>query len=230
LDKVDVNLQRILVGMSKEQLVLAMQDDNWLTILRQAGLSKWLADYSRNYDKLFANQVGKIGISKVNQVAGDIDIVKSNMDLIKASNDRTIVGYQTQATELVRSKLISSIADGISSRVTTTAILNENPLHTPSQVGTIVNTAYADFQRTATAQIFKDKPEQRFKYEDVLIPTSSCQCKWLVLNQRKEGYTKAEIDKGISTPCTDSKGNELKIYWYGRKPNFNCIHEWLPIE
>jgi hypothetical protein len=89
-------------------------------------------------------------------------------------------------------------------------------------MNTVIDTSYFNHERSITAEIFSDKPEQRFKYVGDLIETSSPICRWLVKNQKPNGYTRAEIDKEIRTP----KG---LVNWFGRMPNFNCGHSWLPI-
>lgn len=98
-----------------------------------------------------------------------------------------------------------------------------------NQSGTVLQTTFYTLSRASTVLAFSDDPDQRFRYEDVIIPTSSEQCRWLVLNQKKEGYTMQEIMQGIKTPFKDKKGNALIINELGRVPNFNCIHTWEPI-
>jgi hypothetical protein len=100
---------------------------------------------------------------------------------------------------------------------------------TDAQFNAAVTTAYAETSRNATREAYKDDPNARFKYIGGILKSSSKQCEWLMIHQRKEGYTIAEIDAGIDTPYRDKNGDVLKIYWCGRVPNINCIHEWVYI-
>ena len=109
---------------------------------------------------------------------------------------------------------------------------------TDAQLGTVLNTSYSDFNRITTVEVYKDKPDQRFRYDGGVIPTSSDECRWLVDNQDPKGYTMKEIKAGIITPYvhkyTDSHGqfnagDPKVINENGRNPNYNCIHEWVAI-
>lgn len=219
LDRIDSKLSKFLSKLNETELANVLQPGNWTQLMSDVGLTQWVNKYTANYDTLFRSSLK--GLGKVESAVADIGSIRRNMSIVKASNNRTIVGYLTGNSGNIQNKLIDSIVNGTTARSTTEAILSVNTLHTPSQVGTVVNTAYSDFGRSVTAQVFKNEPEQRFRYTGGVIPTSSEECRWLFENQKPEGYTKAEIDAGITTPFGT-------INWNGREPNFNCIHEWLP--
>ena len=111
----------------------------------------------------------------------------------------------------------------VSNQLTSETVANltaKIPL-TDAQIKTVVHTSFSNHSRNITAKAFEDEPEQRFEYVGGVIPTSSQECEWLMNNQNPNGYTKAEIDAGIQTPFG-------VIYWGGRDPNYNCLHQWLP--
>jgi hypothetical protein len=93
---------------------------------------------------------------------------------------------------------------------------------TDAQLNVATNTAYYNIARDDVFDAFKDDPNQKFKYVGGVRENSSKQCRWLMENQKTEGYTVAEITAGINTPFGI-------IDRYGRRPNFNCIHTWAPI-
>lgn len=167
-----------------------------------------------------------------------IELISRNVELIKNSHGRTVLGYAKANSELLRSKLIQSIINGVTARQTIKELegqliseLTNAPL-TTAQIGVVINTSYADFSRATTRMTFENRPKQRFKYVGGVIPTSSDECRWLRENQNPRGYTRAEIDAGIETPFTykrgENKGKIKQIWWWGRFPNYNCGHEWMP--
>jgi hypothetical protein len=134
-----------------------------------------------------------------------------------------LLGSAKAKASLLQSEMMKAAIRGDTINQTIKA-LQDIPL-TDSQLGTVLNTAYSDISRTATVEIYKDKPDQRFKYVEgmsIMSPTKSEICKWLILNQNPEGYTMAEIQLGIETPFGI-------VYETGREPNFNCTDRWVPI-
>jgi hypothetical protein len=99
---------------------------------------------------------------------------------------------------------------------------------TDAQFNAAFTTAIADTSREGVRLAYEDDPNAKFEYIGGLNENSSKQCRWLMLNQKSEGYTTLEIDAGIDSPYVDNEGNVLKIMWCGRVPNFNCRHQWLP--
>jgi len=216
---------------SKEQLLRFINSNEFNTLIEDLGLRKSLAQYISGFQ--FDYKGAATGFGAVELTAQRIAVINANLDLIKNSYGRTILGYYGAYTDLLKSKLTASIIEGVDARETIKRIVADTPL-TTAQVGAVVNTSYADYSRAGVAKIYEDKPDQRFYYEGGVIPTSSDECKWLYENQNPEGYTKKEIDGGIITPFTHTSGLYIgepkKIYWFGRQPNYNCRHEWFPVE
>lgn len=222
---------------TQEQLINFLASNEFDILLNDLGLEGTINEYVTNFDLIFQEKAS--GYRLVNLTAERIDRISTNIDLIKNTYARTILGYAQANSNLLRAKLIESLVTGVNARQTVKSLegrlistLNNSPL-TTAQIGSVVQTSYYDYSRATTAEIFKDKPEQRFRYEGGIIPTSSDECAWLFTNQKPEGYTKAEIDVGIETPFIYRsgalKGQIKKIYFTGRYPNYNCIHTWEPI-
>lgn len=223
---------------TKEQLLQFLASEEFDKIINDLGFEKSISKYVKGFDLSFSQSISNFGAMDFQ--AEQIKLISQNVELIKASYGRTVLGYAKANSELLRSKLIQSVINGITARQTIKELggqlistLTNAPL-TTAQIGAVINTSYADFSRATTGLIYQDKPEQRFKYIGGVIPTSSDECRWLMNNQNPEGYTRAEIDAGIETPFAYTSGEMIgqvkKIYWTGRLPNFNCIHEWLPID
>lgn len=232
---------------TKEQLLRFLASEEFDKLINDLGLEGIVKRYVAGFSVLFAQGVKEIGIDVIDQ---SLKTIGNNLELIKATNERTILGYFGFQKENFRKYLISSIVDGqkfkdIAKSFGSEIIGTPNPagafyqgkLHIFSEpnVKTVIGTSYYDYDRSLTRQAFLDKPDQRFHYGGLLKETSSNECEWLVKreNQKPEGYTMAEIDEGIETPFIyqygGNKGEIKKIYWWGRQPNYNCPHTWRMI-
>lgn len=206
---------------TQEQMLAFLASDEFDKLIEEAGLTDIVAEYMRNFDIDFSNQIENF--RDIDLKAQQIELISRNVEVIKNTNARTVLGYASANSELLRTKLINSIINGVDAQQTLKE-LETIPL-TTAQLGSVISTSYADFSRSVTAQVFENKPEQRFRYV-AGIPASAPQkseiCRWLLENQKPEGYTRAEIDAGIVT----SFGI---VNWGGRLPNYNCTDQWMPI-
>lgn len=191
----------------------------------------------------FGNYLNSIGLSEVmNEVDKAMlglmqryefkytaeDQALYNSEILRQINYDTILRSYSSNADYVKTVFANSILNGQSDKETRARL--ESVGLKDYQAGAVLQTTLYNFSRTNTVLAYKDEPEARFTYEGGLIPTSSDQCKWLMLNQKEGGYTMAEIMAGIETPYTNKQGQKLIINELGRLPNFNCIHEWEPID
>ena len=237
LKKIDgkiINAIEKILGKNpnRQQLLQFINSQEFNKMLNDLGLDKVIGNYVKGFDL----SLSATGFSTVNLTAERIAIINANLDLVKNTYGRTILGYYNFHTDLLRSKLTASIIEGVKAKDIIKELAAETPLTTP-QAQAVVSTSYADYARVGVAKAYEDKPGQRFFYFEGLAvdaPTKSDECKWLLLNQKPEGYTRAEIDAGIETPFTheygELAGQAKKIYWFGRLPNYNCYDRWMPIE
>lgn len=217
LDKIDKKLKTALSKMDRATLAALIEDDEqWRLFIEKIGLNDFILSLDKDLKKIFIQKARKL--SNLKYFEDKIERVNQVMTRVVNSNERTIVGYITANAENIRSKLYNSVIGGNTSRATIEAILDASPLHSRSQVGAVINTAYSDIERLTTKQIYEGE-NKRFIYTGGVIPTSSPQCEWLINNQDPEGYTMEEINSGINTPFG-------VIDWFGRQPNYNCIHTW----
>ena len=204
-------------NFTRTQLAQISAEINFFDELKRAGFEKSVNKYFSGYETILADALSKARTLKVD-FAG---INTAALELIANLDEEFLLRKAASWGAQFKSEFAKSIIRG-DTITQTAANLTEIPL-TDAQTKTVLNTAYSDFNRTATKEIYKDEPEQRFRYTGGIIPTSSEQCAWLMQNQNPEGYTEAEISAGIDTP-------HGVINWSGRQPNFNCIHTWEPIE
>lgn len=204
--------RRMKRDLSPAEIESIIDDFPILERMKQLGLGEEIYKYIETYDDLV--------ISKKGQLGNKFSIVVDHTDLIKNRLGEYLLGNASNYTDVLKLYMVQNL----SGEITTDNMIENLKVtgQTPAQLGAVINTAYHNHSRNVTSMIFEDNTEQRFRYEGGLIPTSNKICKWLVTNQKKEGYTQSEIHNGIETPFG-------KVNWFGRIPNFNCIHEWLPI-
>ena len=204
-------------GFSRVELAQIVAQVDFLEELNNLGFEEIVNKYFNGYDDVLAGIIKTAEQQGVRFAGVNLDALMSIKELDKKYLLKSASAWSTQ----YESALVKSLIRGDTITQTVKSLVTEVPLTTP-QLSTVLNTQYADFNRTATREIYSDEPEQRFQYVGGVIPTSSQQCAWLMANQRKDGYTADEISTGIETPFGI-------INWRGRDPNFNCIHAWEPI-
>lgn len=196
-------------GRSKKDIAKFVDSIDFDALLDEFGASTAVRKYVFGLDKVVA-EFGQ-------GIRGDL---LDELEMIQNKQSEYILGNLSNKIVLWQSSMVEGLVSGVKDA----DILKQLQTIglTDSQAGAVLQTSYYNFSRAATAAAYEDDPEQRFKYVGGVIPTSSNQCKWLVRNQRPEGYTKEEIDKGIETPFG-------RINFFGRIPNYNCIHTWRAI-
>ena len=217
--EVEVILRQLVVKLQKSDLTqtqlaqIAAEFDS-LEELRALGFNQIVDKYFTNYETIYADLIKK---AKGVNLAG---INTGLIERIQILDKEYLLGKASSWGKQFDSSFAKSVLRGDTINQTVVN-LSEIPL-TDTQMKTVLNTSYSDFSRTATKEIYKNEPEQKFSYEGGIIPTSSDQCAWLVTNQDPEGYTESEISAGIDT------GSGV-ISWSGRQPNYNCGHIWTAI-
>ena len=206
LEEID---EMLAAGKSKKEVVAFIDSLDFDELLSQYGADNAVLKYVYSLDEI-VNSFGK---------ALQNDLI-DNLDMIQKSQSDYILGKMSNQAQLWKSTMMTSLTSDMKTKDVLAQL--ETIGLTDSQAGAVLQTSYYNFSRATTAIAYENEPDQRFKYTGGVIPTSSKQCAWLFQNQKKEGYTKAEIDAGIKTPFG-------VIDWQGRQPNFNCIHEWMPV-
>jgi len=224
-------------NLTKVQLAQISAEIDFFGVLKGLGFEELVNKYYNGYDKIIAQRIKE---AAAQGVKGLVNVDIDSLLQIKELETQHLLKRAEAFSLQYKRELFTSLIMGDSIPETISKL--QDITLTDAQLGTVLNTQYSEFSRTATREIYKAKPEQRFRYvgkagSSGIIPTNSEQCRWLILNQKPEGYLMKEIDTGIETPYTypdipsngELIGTSKKIYWQGRKPNFNCIHEWTSI-
>jgi hypothetical protein len=212
----------------KLELARLIAQLNFLEEMKNLGLVNAINSLEQLYDNGIRELITLAESEKVLntfRISGDI------FDRMKMVNAEEILRSAGAWGDRLKIKLVESITMGLPIEQMRKSLL-EIPL-TSTQLNSAINTAYYDYIRTFTRVTFEDEPELRYVYYGEIFPTKTDECRWLLLNQNPEGYTRAEIDEGIETPFEhkygDLRGEIKKIYWNGREPNINCNDKWIPL-
>ena len=148
--------------------------------LKSEGFENVVNKYFNNYDEVLLNIATQAQARGVDFASVNVDALIHIKDLDKEYLLRSAYSWSSR----YESELFKSIISGNSIQETIKN-LEGIPL-TDAQLGTVLNTSYSDFNRISTVEIYKDKPDQRFRYDGGVIPTSSDECRWLMDNQDRK--------------------------------------------
>jgi hypothetical protein len=203
-------------GFTKAQLAQIASELDFFEQLRLAGFGKTVDKYFANYEAVTKDV---LALAKKQRV----DFAKVNLatlDVIAELDEEYLLRKAASWGAQFKSELAKSVIRG-DTITQTAARLKEIPL-TDAQTKTVLNTAYSDFNRIATKEVFKGEEDMRYQYVGGTVPNSSDICIDALASQDPEGYTMAEIEAGLSF------GGGI-VTWSGRVPNYNCGHHWEPI-
>ena len=184
--------------------------------LQAEGFTDALDTFLDDYDEQLQDL---IELAEIQKVRDTFSTNRNLFEFFKTKDAEKLLGSAKFYADDFQKQMVLGISEGKPFNEVTKQL--ENLPLTTAQVNAAVTTGYNDYGRSLTALTYADEPEQKFLYVGTIIPTSSKQCTWLLINQNMDGYTKAEIDEGIETPYGI-------INWQGRIPNFNCDDRFLP--
>ena len=198
-----------------EKINLAIETD-FFAELERLGLTRVLQKLQSEY----AGIVGEItklkpgGIEPIQYVE-----LQTLMDLDTESLLNTARSYSSQ----FKSSLLKGLVSGESTSDIVSR-LGDIGLKT-NQTIAAVTTAKDEFNAASMAKVFEDSPDTRFKLAGPLDDRTRCQCKAVMLDQPKNGFTKAEIDEGAWTKialslCPKFDGK----YTFINRGGYNCRH------
>ena len=232
LSAVDSDIEKFVSELiqksSTYDLITFLNSGQLNEYVRTLGLDAVATEYYRNLNSIMDEHLKLYAplVKEFNENA-----IKGALGMLVDTNIKTLNNSVSNNIDVVNKVLTESILGGDSFDISVQK-MKDSGMTNSQRIETLLHTGYYNFSRVSTRMAFKSKPEQKFEYVGGVIPTSSDECRWLFLNQKPAGYTMVEIEKGIETPYRYTygvnKGKVKKIYWSGRNPNFNCIHEWLP--
>ena len=204
--------------------------------LNNLGYASKLEKYFDNFDEIFlaineqAKQRGLAGITGV--AARDLDTLIQ----VKANE---LLGKAEYYAKQLRSRLVENLVAGTPVNQLVES-LKEIPLK-DYELTVALNSGIARFERSATAKVYEESPEQRFILFGVLDERTRASCQAVLENQDKKGYTKKQIDGGevqklVNLYAIDYANNKSSLeaalennYGFANCGGFNCRHRWRPL-
>ena len=206
-------------GLTEAQKIRLVAELEFFQELEASGLTSILDELENEY-------VGIIeGILK-NRELGVSPFTLQDLELIKDLDAESILRSAEQFSTQFKSRLLKGFIAG---EDTLEIIKNSQDFGLKTnQLISAINTARDQFNATATAKLFEDEPETRFRLSDYpLDDVTRCACRAVITNQPAEGWTKQEIDEGAATRiarqfCPKFEGE----YSFIERGGFNCRHVW----
>lgn len=198
--------------------------------LQDAGLTKIISKVEKDYfgliESISKNAIGGITAPTLN----DLSVLVS-LDAQSILRSAEAYSYQFKST-LIKGMVAGEGYKEIVKR------LADLPLKTNNIIAA-VTTAKDEFEATSLGKIFEDEPDTKFKLVGPLDARTRCECKAVLTNQPKSGWTKDEIDKGAATKialanCSSyaerTAEGKARPYSFVIRGGFSCRHRWEIIE
>lgn len=215
LTKISDEFKRKLLAIIKqgnkldriELAKLVAEIDFWKDLDLETQTRLKLTELFDKYDDQINNLMKLADVQKVRDA---VSVNKDILETLKYFRGEELLGRAKVFSDQLKNTLLSSIINGKTFNQVKEDLANI-PLTSP-QLNTVISTGYNDYGRNLLALTYEKYPEQRFLYYGTIIPTSSKQCTWLLMNQRiiNEGTPNIEKftwDKKIYYITTDKIAN-----------------------
>lgn len=232
-------IQRIKTGLSKgftnvELAELSAQID-FFEELKRLGYTESLSKYIEGYDEIAKNILETARSRGVNLATvnyQDLEILK----LVKAEE---LLGKAQLYSRQLKTQLFNNIVAGTPINEIVSILQTEVPLR-DNQLTAAVTTGINEYNRSATATVYKDSPEQRFILVGPDDIRTRASCDAVLAYQPTEGFTIKQINEGAWTNIVKRHAKEfaktrseleqaLKLpYTFTNCGGFNCRHDPRP--
>lgn len=204
--------------------------------LNNLGYSSKLEEYFDNFDQILLD-INKQAQSR--GLAGITGVAARDLDALIQVKADELLGKAEYYSKQLRSKLVENIISGTPVKDIVEQ-LKQVPLK-DYQLTAAVNSGIAEFERTATAKVYEESPEQRFKLTGPNDVRTRASCKVVLKYQPEEGWTKEEIDSGKAAEIIKKHAEEFAKnpsslqqaletpYTFQSCGGFNCRHRFRPI-
>ena len=203
--------------------------------LNASGYSDTLEDFFKEYDDVI-KQVHLQATSR--GLSGIVGVSATDLDLLANNEALFLLDKGKLYTQQFKNSIVRSIIGGETIGEILPS-LKGIPL-TDAQLTTGISTGIEKFHATATAKVFEESPNQKFRLEGAIDGKTRASCRAVFENQPKEGLTKSEIDAGAWTKLakqfmvkpTDSERKVIDIqgYTFIERGGFNCRQQPQPGE
>ena len=215
LKRIDSVLQGLVV-LNDEQLATAFREIDFVDELNKLGFANLLEKIRKSYNKQAVKSFNVLDAAqKTKQTVTAVQAIEvlSILDLTTISAGVTRYANEIK-TAMFRGLLTGQSSQSIMEGLTQTYGVGK-ALSSNQQVA-LLNDSFARFNRTTTAKLFEDIPEQKFRYVGTLDSKTRDECRNTLALSQKE-FTMEEIND-LTTGVSFADGG-----------GFNCRHEWIPV-
>lgn len=230
-----IDVEQILTEVEKQVVKQLLTTD--LLTLSPVELEQLFAAVDvLGYDRLF-KAIEEDHVNKVNELIELAEKKGVLFDAGKLEDFERLVDLNTfharKASEEHLARVLTRTIYGSILGEDTKEIIERIPEDIPlsrNQLVAEVNQNMSRFEAVTTASVFDD-PYQRFRLADTpLDDHTRCECRAVILNQPKKGWTKKQIDQGAATEvvkehCPKVKPESQEYTWLDRG-GYNCRHPW----
>ena len=202
----------------EEKISLAYQMDVFQE-LQSLGLSDIVDDLTNEYAGILARLSDLVP-------KGVAPLSLQDIALIAELDAETLLGKAEAYAKEFKSSLIKGFIIGEDTAAIQQRLGDINLAS--NQTIAAINTARDEFNATATAKLFEDEPETRFKLTDFpLDEKTRDSCRAVIEFQPNEGWTKEEIDNGAVSQLVRSVVDDFEgDYSFIKRGGYNCRHQW----
>jgi len=211
-------IEKVLAGLSvldDAGLATAFQEINFVDDLNKLGFTALLEKVKGSYDKSVIKNFDVLTIPQRSKQA--VTAIKA-IEILSILDLTTISSGVTRYANELKTAMFRGLLTGASSKSIMEGLTETygvgKALSSKQQVA-LLQDSFARFNRTTTAKLFEDVPEQKFEYvgPNDEVTRDVCQA---TLDMQGEGMTMAEIEAEAPVSFADGGG-------------FNCRHEWIPV-
>ena len=257
------NIQKMgtaIEGFSETQLVRLARELDFFNELQEMGFNTSFENLMEGYDKEaegILKDMQKIVRARTAGAGADILLSTANterianqLEILRDLDGEVMLGQFKVETAKLKSELMRGIIAGEPAGVVGKRLSEEwvNADGVPTLIGErarmIARDSFGQFSQTSTFNVFKDSPNQLFRYLGSKDKKNRPSCRYFIDNQKnKKGWTRKDIEgiiksmkKGtLPLPVYNNKSKafvakyEKAEFSLNRKGGFNCRHEFRPM-
>ena len=226
-------------GFSDTQIIRMARELDFFVELQEAGFNTSFSKLMEGYDKE-AESVLKDFQKAVRARTGgtatemllspaNTEAIAQQLQLLRDLDGEVLLGTFAEKTTQLKSELLKGIISGEPAGVVADRLSAEwvdadgNPTLIGQRSRMIARDSYAQFGRTATMNVFKQSPNQLFRYIGSKDKKNRPACRYFIDNQQnKKGFTAKEI-KDLSKKMAQGK-IPLPV-WDNKKKSYSLKYE-----
>ena len=226
-------------GFSDTQIIRMARELDFFIELQEAGFntsfSKLMEGYDReaesvlkDFQKVVRARTGGTATEMLLSPA-NTEAIAQQLQLLRDLDGEVLLGTFAEKTTQLKSELLKGIISGEPAGVVADRLSAEwvdadgNPTLIGQRSRMIARDSYAQFGRTATMNVFKQNPNQLFRYIGSKDKKNRPACRYFIDNQQnKKGFTAKEI-KDLSKKMAQGK-IPLPV-WNNKKKSYSLKYE-----